>query len=64
MKVILTSDVNGLGKAGEIKDVKTGYALNFLLPEGLVELATPAALKRVEKVIGAREAEKKEKRGK
>jgi large subunit ribosomal protein L9 len=32
MKVLLRSDVRGLGRRGDIVDVKTGYARNFLLP--------------------------------
>lgn len=32
MKVILTQDVAGHGKKGEVKDVKEGYFYNFLLP--------------------------------
>ena len=36
MKVILQKDINGLGDAGEVKEVKDGYARNFLLPRKLV----------------------------
>ncbi|MDO5717392.1 MAG: 50S ribosomal protein L9 [Tissierellia bacterium] len=41
MKVILKSDVKGLGKAGELVDAKTGYARNFLFPRKLAVEATP-----------------------
>lgn len=34
MKVILKRDVKGLGREGEMKEVKDGYARNFLLPTG------------------------------
>ena len=34
MKVILQKDINGLGDAGEVKEVKDGYARNFLLSQG------------------------------
>ena len=33
-KLILTSEVSGLGSAGDIVDVKNGYARNFLIPQG------------------------------
>ena len=34
MKVLLRSDVKGVGRRGDIVDVKMGYARNFLLPTG------------------------------
>ena len=40
MKVILTSDVDKLGKSGDMKTVADGYAQNFLIPR---KLAVPAA---------------------
>ncbi len=40
MKVILLENVVGLGKAGEIKNVRDGYARNYLIPKKLVEVAT------------------------
>jgi large subunit ribosomal protein L9 len=48
MKVVLLKDIPGKGKAGEIKEVSKGYAKNFLLPQGLALLATPAVIKQVE----------------
>jgi len=48
MKVILLKDISGKGKAGEIKEVSQGFARNFLLPQGLALIATPAATKQVE----------------
>ncbi len=44
MKVILLQDVEGQGKAGDLKDVADGYARNYLLPKGLAAPATPALL--------------------
>ena len=35
MKVVLRSDVDGLGRKGEIMDVADGYFRNFLAPKGL-----------------------------
>lgn len=40
MKVILTADVKGTGKKGDIVDVADGYARNFLLKKGLATVAT------------------------
>ena len=40
MKVILTADVKGKGKKGDLVEVSEGYGRNFLLPRGLAELAT------------------------
>lgn len=51
MKVILLQDVAHFGKAGEIKEVRSGYGFNFLLPQGLAEFATPVAIKQVEKSV-------------
>jgi large subunit ribosomal protein L9 len=47
MKVILTTDIQGTGKAGEVKDVADGYARNYLIPRKLAVPATAGALKGV-----------------
>ena len=59
MKVILLQNVEDLGKKYEIKDVKDGYAKNFLLPEKLAKPATEEALKWLEgqKEVIAKEVE-------
>ncbi|HEY1349934.1 MAG TPA: 50S ribosomal protein L9 [Ktedonobacteraceae bacterium] len=44
MRVILLQDVEGLGKAGDLKDVADGYARNYLLRRRLVAGATPTLL--------------------
>lgn len=44
MKVILLKDVKAIGRKGELKEVKEGYARNFLLAKNLATAATPAAL--------------------
>ncbi len=44
MKVILKRDVKGLGHEGDLKEVKGGYARNFLLPTGAAVLADKGAL--------------------
>ena len=48
MKVLLIKDVKGLGKAGEVKDVKDGYGNNFLIAKGFAQIATNAVLKQFE----------------
>lgn len=45
MKVILTSDVEKLGKTGEMVNAKTGFARNFLLPNKLAVQATKENIK-------------------
>lgn len=44
MKVILKRDVKGLGREGDLKEVKDGYARNFLLPTGAVVAADKGAV--------------------
>ena len=44
MKVILKRDVKGLGREGDLKEVKDGYARNFLLPSGAVVAADKGAV--------------------
>jgi large subunit ribosomal protein L9 len=48
MKVLLTKDVKGVGKAGEIKEVADGYGKNFLIGKGLALAATNEVLKKYE----------------
>jgi large subunit ribosomal protein L9 len=50
MEVILFDNVKGLGRQGELVKVSEGYFRNFLKPKSLAEEATPAALKRYEKI--------------
>ncbi len=49
MQVILVKDVETLGESGELKSVSDGYARNYLLPQGFVIAATPAALEDLER---------------
>jgi large subunit ribosomal protein L9 len=49
MKVIFLQDVKNKGKKGEVKDVATGYAQNFLIKKGLAEEATPGNLEKLKK---------------
>ena len=49
MKVIFLKDVQRVGKKYDIKEVNDGYALNFLLPQKLAEVATTKAVADLEK---------------
>ena len=63
MKVILTQDVRGQGKKGQLIDAAEGYARNFLLPRKLAVLATADAINTMnlkEKARRAEEARQKE----
>ena len=48
MKVILTKDVENLGKEGEVKEVADGFARNFLFIKDMAEPATDAAVQNAE----------------
>jgi large subunit ribosomal protein L9 len=53
MKVILLDNVVGLGRAGDIKNVKDGYARNYLLPRKLVEFATKGKENHLKRIAAA-----------
>ncbi|HEY8542772.1 MAG TPA: 50S ribosomal protein L9 [Pseudothermotoga sp.] len=48
MKVVLLKDIPGIGKSGEFKEVKDGYARNYLIPRGLAKPATEGEVKRIQ----------------
>jgi|SRR5690554_11689 len=48
MKIILLEPVKSLGNRGDIKEVASGYARNYLLPKKLAIQATPGNIKRLE----------------
>src|ERR1700691_431093 len=50
MQIILQEDVEKLGTRGEVVEVAVGYARNYLLPQKLGLEASPANLKRIEKI--------------
>jgi large subunit ribosomal protein L9 len=59
MKVILTEEVDNLGKPGELVTVADGYGRNFLLPRSLAVVATDRNVKQLEhqkKVVADRQA--------
>ena len=45
MQIILKKDVANLGHADDVVTVKSGYARNYLIPQGFAVAATPSALK-------------------
>ena len=47
MKVIFLKDIPGTGKKGEVKEVSSGYARNYLIPHGFALEATPGHLKEL-----------------
>ena len=50
MQVIFLEDIPNVARTGDIKDVKKGYAKNYLLPNGLATLATSQELSRIEAI--------------
>lgn len=63
MKVILNKDVKDLGKRGQVVEVSEGYARNYLLPRGLVAIATEGAARNIEqeKLAQVRKKEREQK---
>jgi large subunit ribosomal protein L9 len=55
VKVILTKDVEKLGKSGEMKQVADGYATNFLIPNGVAVPAAGGAYRAWQHDIASRE---------
>ncbi|MBI4339327.1 MAG: 50S ribosomal protein L9 [Chloroflexi bacterium] len=56
MRIIFLSDVPGSGLAGEVKEVKNGYARNYLLPKKLATVATHDQIQRLDAIRRAGEA--------
>lgn len=55
-KLILTNEVTGLGSAGDVVEVKNGYARNYLLPRGFAVLWSKGGEKQVDSIKAARSA--------
>lgn len=55
-KVILTNEVSGLGSAGDVLEVKNGYARNYLIPQGFAVAWTRGGEKQVAQIRAARTA--------
>src|SRR5437870_8431431 len=60
MQLVLTEDVQHLGKQGELVEVKAGYGRNYLLPNGLATIPSEHNLRLLERykqrVVAAKEA--------
>jgi len=61
MQVILLEKVENLGSLGDLVNVKSGYARNFLMPYGKAKVATPANLEEFEKMKAKFEKVEKQK---
>ncbi|CAB4563247.1 unannotated protein [freshwater metagenome] len=55
-KLILTNEVQGLGTAGDVVEVKNGYARNFLIPQGFAVAWSNGGQKQVDQIKKARES--------
>ncbi len=62
MKVILTKDVEKVGKTGEMKVVADGFATNFLIPQKLAVPASGGAYRAYQHDIASREEKRKRER--
>ena len=60
MKVILREDIEDLGQAGQVVEVKSGYGRNFLFPRNLAIPATKANMKAIDEV--SRQKEQRERK--
>ena len=63
MKVLLCEDIDRLGWLGDVVEVKTGYARNYLLPQGLAKVANESSIRAIAEEK-ARRAEQRKLEGK
>jgi len=63
MKVLLYEDIDKLGWLGDVVEVKTGYARNYLIPQGLAKVANEASIRAIAEEK-ARRAEQRRLEGK
>ncbi len=59
MKIILLKDIANIGRRYEVKEIKDGYAINYLIPNKLAIIATKEAIKSVEIEKAKNEGERK-----
>ncbi len=55
-KLILTNEVSGLGSAGDVVEVKDGYARNYLIPNGFAVIWSQGGEKQITQIRAARDA--------
>lgn len=61
MKIILTETIEKVGKAGQVINVKDGFARNYLLPQKLAIIASINNLKKIEDIESAAKAKAEQK---
>lgn len=54
MKIILTHEVENLGSAGDVVEVKDGYARNYLMPRGYATAWTKGAQRQIDQIAASR----------
>jgi large subunit ribosomal protein L9 len=59
MKVLLCEDIDRLGWLGDVVEVKTGYARNYLLPQGLAKVANEAGIRAIAEEKAKRSEQRK-----
>lgn len=57
MKILLTANIKNIGRKGDVRSVRHGYARNYLIPQGLARLANQDALDEIEEQLRAQEQE-------
>ena len=62
MEVILKKDVEKLGYADDVVSVKSGYALNYLIPQGMAVIASDSNRRSLAEVIKQKEKKESEKK--
>lgn len=55
MEVLLKQDVKGVGRAGDVKTVASGYARNYLIPQGLAIAANKGTTRQAQQIKSAAE---------
>lgn len=55
MRLVLKTDVAGLGTKGDIVEVATGYGRNYLLPQGLAAKATTGMIRQIQEAARVRQ---------